>query len=222
MRRPVLVAVIGSVLAGILAGCAGMEPETRPSATPTAPSVTSAPSVGEVTAPRVMGSVEVRSASPAEMDVAQVDGPVRLEVAGVDIDMPVVPVGVDDRGGMTIPEGALSAGWYRFGPAPGGSAGNAVLAAHVDNADGLGPFARLREVVPGERVEVTTEGGAEILYEVASVEQTGKSDVDLSAVFDPDGPPALILVTCGGDWQESIGHYADNVIVTATPLDDVP
>ncbi|WP_084101614.1 class F sortase [Demequina sp. NBRC 110051] len=220
--------VVCAFLAVTVAGCAGGPAPVASGVTlgtmPSQPSPSSSvvPPVDEVTAPHVLGDVEVRSASPAELDVAPVDQPVRLEVAGLDIDMPVVRVGVDETGGMVIPEGALTAGWYEFGPAPGDDAGNAVVAAHVDNAQGLGPFARLLDVEVGERVDVTTESGATIAYEVTDVEQTNKDEVDLTAVFEPDGPPSLVMVTCGGDWQANIGHYADNVIVTAIPVDDVP
>ena len=175
--------------------------------------------IDEVTAPRVLGEVKVRSASPADAEVVAVDEPTRLEVAALSIDMPIESVGVDERGGMVIPEGALTAGWYRFGPAPGDPAGRAVLAAHVDNAQGTGPFARLRDIERGAAVVVTTASGERIHYEVVEIEQTDKDEVDLEAVFDADAPPALVMVTCGGDWQAEIGHYADNVIVTAAPVD---
>lgn len=227
MRHGVVVAVTVVVLGVAPAGCAPVDGSPAPVASDAAPPTAETPSatpspVDALTAPRVLGDVQVRSASPGDLVVEAVDEPVRLEVAGLGIDMPVVPVGVDDAGGMVIPDGALTAGWYRFGPAPGGDAGNAVLAAHVDNAQGLGPFARLLDVEVGERVEVTIESGDTIAYEVTDVEQTDKDEVDLTAVFEPDGPPALVMVTCGGDWQANIGHYADNVIVTAIPADDVP
>jgi hypothetical protein len=32
-----------------------------------------------------------------------------------------------------------------------------------------------------------------------------------------DGPPQLVLVTCGGEFDRRTGNYADNVIVTAAP-----
>lgn len=206
-----------------LAGCAAAQPApVSPAAEAVSTPATTASALSEVSAPRVLGNVEVRSARPADSVAARVDEPVRLQVAAVDIDMPVVPVGVDDAGGMVIPEGAMSAGWYRFGPAPGDDAGRAVLAAHVDNAQGTGPFSRLRDVEVGEQITVTTDAGHTLAYVVDSIEQTDKDEVDLAAVFDPDGAPALVLVTCGGDWQPDIRHYADNVIVTAIPVDDVP
>ena len=31
------------------------------------------------------------------------------------------------------------------------------------------------------------------------------------------GPPALVLITCGGDFDRSIRRYRSNVVVTAVP-----
>ena len=36
--------------------------------------------------------------------------------------------------------------------------------------------------------------------------------------FDRTGAPRLVLVTCGGAFRRDIGHYTDNVVVTAEPL----
>ena len=31
------------------------------------------------------------------------------------------------------------------------------------------------------------------------------------------GTRALVLITCGGEFDETTGHYDDNVVVVATP-----
>ncbi len=122
---------------------------------------------------------------------------------------------------MEIPESAAVAGWYRFGPAPGADAGNAVLAAHVDDARiGLGPFFRLRDLEPGAAVQVVDASGATLEFVVDRVEQTSKQEVDMGLVFDRDAPAALVLVTCGGRFDWDTGHYEDNVVVHATPVEE--
>ena len=143
--------------------------------------------------------------------------PVRLVVASLDIDMEVVPVGVADDGTMAIPPDAYEAGWYRFGPGPG-SPGHTVLAAHVDSRrSGVGPFARLRDVDEGARVVVTSAEGATHRYRVTSVRKVPKNEAPVASWFARAGHERLVLVTCGGAWQADIGHYADNVVVTADP-----
>jgi hypothetical protein len=36
-----------------------------------------------------------------------------------------------------------------------------------------------------------------------------------SVVYDPDGPPTLRLVTCGGQFDANTGHYQSAIVVTA-------
>ncbi|GIJ00052.1 LPXTG-site transpeptidase (sortase) family protein [Sediminihabitans luteus] len=165
--------------------------------------------------PRPTGVPVVAATLPP---VVRQPAPVRLELPALDVDMPVTPVGVDDDGTVGIPESGKVAGWYRYGAVPGSDAGTAVVTSHVDTvADGLGEFARLVDARPGDAVRVLDETGAAHEYTVATVERIAKTDVPLDQVFDRDGPPRLVLVTCGGRWDASIGHYADNVIVTAVP-----
>lgn len=36
-------------------------------------------------------------------------------------------------------------------------------------------------------------------------------------VFAADGPPRLVVVTCGGPFDEATGHCRDDVALVATP-----
>jgi LPXTG-site transpeptidase (sortase) family protein len=135
--------------------------------------------------------------------------------------MDVVPVGVDGRGDMELPASVAQVGWYEFGSRPADSAGATVLAAHVDSKkEGLGPFARLRNVRKGTTVALTTEDGTVHRYRVTEVELLPKSTVPLAQVFQRDGTPRLTLVTCGGAYDQGTG-YSANVVVTAEPLSTV-
>lgn len=209
------VAIVLGVLA--LAGCTGspepQETALSPSATASAPR----DAVPSVRAPVVLGEVPVGSAA-LEQQAAPAAAPVRLRIPGLDIDMPVAPVGLDGAGDMEIPESAAVAGWYRFGPAPGNGRGSTVLAAHIDDARiGIGPFGRLGELAPGDHVEVTDAEGVAHIYAVERVEQTSKRQVDMDLVFDRRSEARLALVTCGGRFDWDAGHYEDNVVAWAVP-----
>lgn len=157
--------------------------------------------------------IPVRDASLAP--VAPAPEPAHLTLPTLGVDLPVDPVGVEEDGQMEVPPHAERAGWYRFGPAPGDPAGAAVIAAHVDSiaSEGLGPFARLRDLDPGDPVDVTLADGSVVHFAVADVSQVPKTDVTWPDVFDREGPPRTVLVTCGGKWQPDVRHYSDNVIV---------
>ncbi|GCE78503.1 hypothetical protein CBZ_35590 [Cellulomonas biazotea] len=145
--------------------------------------------------------------------------PVRVTVPSVGIDLPVEPVGVDPDGSMALPGSADVAGWYRFGPAPASPTGSTLVAAHVDaRSTGVGPFARLRDVAPGAQVDVTTADGTTTAYRVVDVVRIAKEEAPVETWFDRDGARRLVLVTCGGAFRRDVGHYADNVVVTAEPI----
>lgn len=208
----------------LLVGCAAAENDATDARATPSPLTTSSPEgddVDIVRAPVVIGEVEISDSSPESLSALRAVPPERLVVEGLGIDMPVTDVGLEEDGAMEIPESAATAGWYRFGPAPGGDRGSAVLAAHVDDAQiGLGPFSRLEGISEGERIVVTSADGTELQYEVSEVERTSKREVDMDLVFDRSGDPRLVLVTCGGRFDWDAGHYEDNVVVYATPIDE--
>ncbi|NQX12950.1 class F sortase [Microbacteriaceae bacterium VKM Ac-2855] len=212
-----LLALSGSLLLLGLVGCSASAPLALPTAEITA-SATAIPTPAAVPAPTPAVSVPVRDAALGSAQPAEVP-PVGIRVAAIELDMSIEPVGVDDDGLMELPPDTAVAGWYRFGPGPRAVAGSTVVAAHVDsNAYGLGPFARLRELVAGTDIEVTTADGSIVRYAVSSVTTTVKGEVPLDTVFDRSGPARLTLVTCGGDFDYDTRHYLSNVIVEAVPL----
>jgi hypothetical protein len=39
-----------------------------------------------------------------------------------------------------------------------------------------------------------------------------------TGIYSRNGSPRLVLVTCGGPFDVSTGHYRDNIVVTASPV----
>lgn len=181
-----------------LAAVAPIPTTTAPatSSTTTAPSSTTAAPVTTTTVPPV--------ASPS-----------RIRVPSIGLDAAIVPVAIRPDGQMEVPD-AADVGWYRLGPQPG-APGSAVLAAHVDFGGRRGAFFDLRQIPIG--AEVTIEGlGTTRTFTVSGREQVAKTDVQLDQYFTAEGPARLTLITCGGAFDRGIGHYEDNIIVTATPV----
>lgn len=144
--------------------------------------------------------------------------PDRLQIDDLAVDAPVVPVGVDDRGDLAIPEDVGTVGWYRFGPQPGEAAGSVVLAGHVDSAtQGVGQLRALWTATPGMLVRVDLTDGGPVLYRVVSREIFVKGRVPLESLFATSGAARLTLITCGGPFDETTRSYEDNVVVTAVP-----
>jgi sortase (surface protein transpeptidase) len=197
------------VLALAVAACAPVPDPTAPAAAPS--EVRSAPLADTPSAPSV--AVPVRPARDAPPPIPP--APTRVEIPALGIDVRVRAVGVDEQGRMGLPESADVAGWYRYGAAPADATGATVVAAHVDDADSVGPFARLATAEPGDTVRVRTADGTAFTYTVESTEATAKAALSADRLFDRSGRPRLVLVTCGGAWDARARSYTDNVVVTA-------
>ena len=186
-------------------------PATTTVAGGTEPSATPPPTTGS----RSAGAATGRPTPPDTADPAE---PVRFVAPSVGITMPVDPTGVDRDGQMELPDDVRRIGWYEYGPPPGGPRGAAVLAGHVDSGEqGVGPLARLRDIDVGDRLVVRLDDGTRDRYRVDDVLRIRKGDLDLDAVFDRAGPARLHVLTCGGRFDASTGHYEDNVLVIARP-----
>lgn len=143
--------------------------------------------------------------------------PVRLRIPAIGVDgAAVVSVGVEDGGAMEVPP-PDQVGWYRFGPTPG-TQGSAVLAAHIAAAGVDGVFRHLERLEAGDRFEVGMSDGTRLEYEVVGLGQFEKSQLPFHEIFAKHGPPRLVLVTCGGDFNPTLRSYESNVVAFALPL----
>jgi len=129
----------------------------------------------------------------------------------------VVPVGVEPSGALQVPADGAVVGWWSSGAAPGGAQGAVVLAGHVDTAAGAGAMRQVLDLPLGSVVEVADEAGGVLAYRVTGREQFDKAALP-RGLFRADGPPGLVLITCGGTFDARTGHYSDNVVVYAEPV----
>ena len=221
MRRAFVVAAatltmasLGLATATLVAWPRAERPDRAPDALASGPPRTDV--IAPITAPGT-DRVTTRSSSPDALP-ARVE-PVAISVPGLNIEMPVLAYGLTTAGALALPQTATEAAWYRHGGVPGATAETALIAAHVDDGvTGIGEFARLRDARPGDVVDVTLSDGRITTFIVTRVEQVAKAVVDVAQVLD-DGKGSLILMTCGGRWDASIGHYEDNVLVWAEATD---
>jgi LPXTG-site transpeptidase (sortase) family protein len=123
------------------------------------------------------------------------------------------------RGELKVPEHGQSVGWWDGGAQAGDPFGSVVLAGHVDTkAEGIGYFARLLRIKPGELV-VLHGSGRTATYRVSSIVSVPKNALAThSGAFDQKVDHRLVLITCTGAYDASRGGYEDNLIVTATAV----
>jgi hypothetical protein len=148
--------------------------------------------------------------------------PVGLDIPSIGVHSDVQHLGVTSTGAMETPApGPLydTAAWYRYSPTPG-ELGPAILLGHVDSAaNGPSVFFRLGEMKRGDRVSVAREDGSIAVFMVDEVRRYSKNDFPTQLVYGNIDHAGLRIVTCGGAFDESTGHYLDNIVVFASLVD---
>src|SRR6266545_2329408 len=225
--RQVLAAALALALGALLGGCGGHPaagagatgPVPVPAATadPAGPrsggSGMVTPSARPAPAPKPDG-FEVASLPSAVRVPGPPTPPLRLSIPAIGVATPLDRLGLAAHGGMEVPGDFARAGWFSAGTMPG-QQGPAVIAGHVDSKTGPAVFYRLRELKPGDRVEVERADGVRLRFAVEGQAQYHKASLPTEAVFGPVPVPALRLVTCGGSFDHSRGSYRDNLVVFA-------
>ncbi|MGR6924152.1 class F sortase [[Actinomadura] parvosata] len=143
--------------------------------------------------------------------------PIRLVVKRLGINAPIKSVGLRKDGTIEVPpsNNANLVGWYRNMSTPG-EVGPAVLLGHKDTRTTAAVFARLPELKNGDTIEVKRQDKTTAVFTVGGVEQADKKTFPTQRVYGEQQNAQLHLITCGGTYDRTTGHYTDNVIVYAT------
>ncbi|MER7719388.1 class F sortase [Streptomyces flaveolus] len=141
--------------------------------------------------------------------------PDRVAIPAIQVDAPVMPVGLDAEGwvGAPPPEDPNLAGWFTGAVSPG-EKGTAVVVGHVDNKQGPAVFYGLGALKKGNRVEVSRQDGKTAVFEIYGIEVFEKDDFPGDRVYASKGTPELRVITCGGGFTKQNG-YDGNVVAFA-------
>ena len=140
--------------------------------------------------------------------------PTRVVIPALDVDVPLTGLGQQADGTMQVPTDAKTVGWYTKAPTPG-SLGPAVLAGHVDYQNKPGTFHRLTDLKAGDSINIDRQDGSMAMFSVVKVERYAKNKFPTNAVYGAINRAGLRLITCGGDFDNTAGHYEDNIVVYA-------
>lgn len=142
--------------------------------------------------------------------------PARITIPAIGIDAVVIPEGLDATGHLQVPplNRHNLTGWYRYGPTPG-QLGPAVIEGHVDSKAGPSVFYNLGKLSAGATIQVTRQDGSRVIFQVDTVELVSKSAFPTQKVYGALNYSALRLITCGGPFDHTTGHYLDNIIAYA-------
>jgi hypothetical protein len=76
-------------------------------------------------------------------------------------------------------------------------------------------FFRLRQLRRGDQLKVGRADGSVVRFVVQRTAQYPKRRFPTEEVYYPTLTPTLRLVTCGGTFDATAGHYRSNIIVFA-------
>ncbi len=129
------------------------------------------------------------------------------------------PVGLqvtDDQ--LQVPEEYADIGWWSDGPTPG-STGAAIVVGHLDSPTGPAVFYELGLLAEGDKIVVGRADDSTATFVVEDVRSYARDDFPSERVYREEGPAALHLLTCGGEYDTVTGQYTENVVVYAALVD---
>ncbi|MEV4603098.1 class F sortase [Amycolatopsis sp. NPDC049253] len=194
MNRTKLIAAVASALAvtAVLAGCS-----SAPAPAPAA-AAKPVPSSVPVTKP-------FKGLRPTSVSIPKIGAQSSL-----------VSVAVNLEGKISVPsvKTPMQAAWYRLSPVPG-EVGPAIVLGHVDGDKKPGIFYKLKDLAPGDEVDIDRSDGKKLKFTVDHLTQVPKDQFPQDAVYGNSTKPELRLITCGGVFDHAEDSYEDNIVVYA-------
>ncbi len=144
--------------------------------------------------------------------------PVAVAIPAIDVDASIVDLRREPSGELHGPKDYDAVGWWSESVGIGRNA-PMIMLGHVDNRRLPKVFKRLRQLRPGDEIQVAASDARSTTYVVDAVRQYDKDSFPTDLVYGRTARPTLRLLTCGGySWLQ--GHrYRDNVVVFAHLLD---
>lgn len=150
-----------------------------------------------------------------------VSAPAKMIIPAINAESTLIPLGLNPDKTFTVPPVATpkQASWFDGGPTPG-EPGPAIILGHIDGHKIPGIFWRLKELKPGDVVEIFYVDGSKRDFHVTRNIQALKNKFPQQEVLGFTPHPELRLITCGGDFDphgaaDGTGSYLSNTIVFA-------
>ena len=233
---------IGLIIAAVLVGCGNKETGEAQIVPPPSPMLLS--SAQPTSQPTVQPTPTLVVPGPLfdshiDLKAGPVDVPIEIQIPSLEVNAPVVGVGLTSEHVMDAPKGEIgdaiwhTAFWFRGGGIPG-DIGTATIAGHVDDPLGRPEiFADIQYLRPGDLIIIHIKHTLlDIRFLVDQTEtystQQSSDPAVLTKIFGagpvlgtlpqpaPDGLSHLTLVTCAGDIVN--GEFDHHTVVYATRI----
>ncbi|MGH9021145.1 MAG: class F sortase [Acidimicrobiales bacterium] len=165
--------------------------------------------------PATVGRESARSDKVVAAPWVSRSRPTHISIPSLGISAPLSQLGINKNKTVQVPTKWAVPGWYKYGPAPG-QEGSAVILGHVDSTNGPAVFYRLATIKYGAKIVITDANGRVLHFAVIGLREYQKAKFPDKVVYGPRHYAALQLVTCGGVFDRSTGHYLANIVVFST------
>ncbi|MGK3199917.1 class F sortase [Amycolatopsis sp. MEPSY49] len=142
--------------------------------------------------------------------------PTSVKIPKIGAESSLLAVAVKTDGSISVPSvhTPMQAAWYKLSPVPG-DVGPAIVLGHVDGDKKPGIFYKLKDLAPGDEVDIDRSDGRKLKFVVDRVTQVPKDTFPRDAVYGNSDKPELRLITCGGAFDHAEHSYKDNIVVYA-------
>ena len=144
--------------------------------------------------------------------------PVSVDIPAIGVHSQLLSLGVNADGTVQVPPlttSADEAAWLKYSATPG-QIGASVIEGHVDSYRGPAVFFRLGALHPGDIIDVTLADGDTGIFRVTGVREYLKDKFPANVIYSDANYAALRLITCGGAFDYTTGHYLSSTVVFAS------
>lgn len=156
--------------------------------------------------------------------------PVTVIVPDHHLKAPVSADRLNTDGSLYVPPDPREVSWANQDAAPGSRYGTIILVGHVNMGGVAGAFADLADYRLGQIITLVLSDGRGLSYAVAAspievnkdkLEPRRQELFDQTHSYGLAAHPAtgrLLLLSCGGLFDNRTGHYESNIFVFALPV----
>jgi hypothetical protein len=147
------------------------------------------------------------------------DAPRYLNIPELGVHARVLSTGLLPSGALGTPSNVYDTDWYNASAKPG-QPGAVLIDGHVSSWTSHGVFYGIKNLRPGDGIQVVRGDGAVISYRVVRSQTFAEGAVDMTSAVTPvtAGKPGLNLITCTGKVKPGTSEFDERVIVYAEQI----
>lgn len=181
------------------------------------------PLLKDVGALKANPAVDESAVSDDQIDSHSVapDAPRYLSLPSIGVERTrVYAAGIDSNNQLVTPDNIHDAMWYNKSMKPGAGYGAVLINAHNGGVTKDGVFAQLKNLKPGDSIELERGDNKKFVYKVVEnqsmpLEEVNKTGMKMMMQSAEAGTEGLNLITCDGKWIPALKQYDRRIMLRA-------